>query len=136
MRLIYTLDTLWETFSQTDFSGVTYLYGDLWSGKTTLSQFIARQLWVTQEVTSPTYVYYNCYELLYHFDLYRAKSYDVFVNIWAEEIFDTTNKHIIVEWPELIHEKFLPDRSIDIRILEDGSREAFIYTHTIPPRFL
>ncbi|MBT3726615.1 hypothetical protein HOG21_02715 [bacterium] len=32
-------------------------------------------------MTSPTYTYYNKYNDIYHFDLYRLKSYDEFFSI-------------------------------------------------------
>jgi len=67
-----------------------------------------------QEITSPTYVYYNKYEDIYHFDLYRLSSYDEFISIAGEEILDNNEGLILVEWPEKISGYYEAD--IEIRI--------------------
>ncbi len=66
---------------------------------------------------SPTYIYYNRYgENIYHFDLYRLQSYDDFVNIGGEEILDNLENICLIEWPELLAERYEP--TIDIEILK------------------
>lgn len=102
-----------------------FLYGDLWAGKTTLSGYIINSfLRKKQEITSPTYVYYNIYEDIYHFDLYRLESYDAFVSIGWEEILDNNEWIIIVEWPELIEKYYSPDIIIRLsRTPHDDERE-------------
>ncbi|MBT3728584.1 hypothetical protein HOF65_00670 [bacterium] len=40
---------------------------------------------------SPTYTYYNKYNNIYHFDLYKLKSYDEFFAIGGEDILDNNN---------------------------------------------
>ena len=51
------------------------LIGDLGTGKTHLSQGIAKGFGVTEEITSPTFAIMNTYDVnrthLYHFDVYR-----------------------------------------------------------------
>ncbi|MDD5197425.1 MAG: tRNA (adenosine(37)-N6)-threonylcarbamoyltransferase complex ATPase subunit type 1 TsaE [Candidatus Gracilibacteria bacterium] len=95
-----------------------FLRGDLGSGKTTLSRHIISSLLGTQTpVKSPTYIYYNRYgENIYHFDLYRLQSYDDFVNIGGEEILDNLENICLIEWPELLAERYEP--TIDIEILK------------------
>ncbi len=94
---------------------IIFLYWDLWAGKTTLSQIIIQKLLgKNQEVTSPTYVYYNKYADVYHFDLYRLENYDQFISIGWEEILDNNSWVILVEWPERIEEYYSADIEIHI----------------------
>ena len=59
--------------------------GDLWVWKTTISKYILNNLlWIKEEITSPTYTYYNKYWNNYHFDLYRLENYDEFFAIGWE----------------------------------------------------
>lgn len=92
---------------------IIFLYGDLGVGKTTLSQsIIENNTHETHEVTSPTYVYYNKYENIYHFDLYRCRDYDEFVSIWGEEILDDNDGIVLIEWPEILEWIYKPDITI------------------------
>lgn len=93
---------------------LVFLYGDLGAGKTTLvSQYIANMIGKKPEdITSPTYTYYNIYGSIYHFDLYRLHSYDQFVSIGGEEILDTQDGLIFVEWPQILEPYYTPDISI------------------------
>lgn len=82
-----------------------------------MSQILIRKiLGKNQEITSPTYVYYNKYEDIYHFDLYRLSNYDEFVSIAWEEILDNNQWVILVEWPEKIQKYY--DADIEIHILK------------------
>jgi len=105
------------------------LKGDLWSWKTTLSKHILNnKLKVLDDVTSPTYTYYNKYNweldwkdiIIYHFDLYRLKDYDEFFAIGWEEIFDNNDWIILVEWPELIEKYYNSDLKIILNKTEIG----------------
>ena len=99
---------------------IIFLYWDLWAGKTTLSQILIQKiLQKKQQITSPTYVYYNKYEYIYHFDLYRLSNYDEFVSIAGEEILDNHEGVILVEWPEKIAEYYKPDIEIYIIKTDD-----------------
>jgi len=102
---------------------IIFLNWDLGSWKTTISKYIiGNLLWVKEQITSPTYTYYNKYiwnlawkEIdIYHFDLYRLNNYDEFFNIWAEEIFDNNNWIILVEWPDIIKKYYKPDLIINL----------------------
>jgi tRNA threonylcarbamoyladenosine biosynthesis protein TsaE len=65
------------------------LKGDLGAGKTTLSKHILQNiLGITDDITSPTYTYYNRYGDNYHFDLYRISKYDEFFAIGGEDVLD------------------------------------------------
>lgn len=105
-----------------------FLTWDLAAWKTTLSKhFINNLLWVSENITSPTYTYYNKYSHnIFHFDLYRLNNYDEFVQIGWEEILDNPNNICIIEWPEILRPFFKADLDIhlhktdndDERILE------------------
>lgn len=106
-----------------------FLRGDLGAGKTTLSKyFISRLLGEEVPVKSPTYMYYNRYGgNIYHFDLYRLRSYDDFVNIGGEEILDDERNICIIEWPELLSGRYDPTIDIEMRKTEkEDEREVAI----------
>jgi len=108
---------------------IIFLYWDLWAGKTTLSGNIIRNLWISKDehISSPTYVYYNKYEDIYHFDLYRLWDYEEFCMIWWEEILDNNEGIILIEWPEILKPYYTPDISIRIeKTLDDDIREIEI----------
>lgn len=95
---------------------IIFMYWDLWAWKTTLSkEIISRFTQSEHVVTSPTYVYYNKYENIYHFDLYRMRDYDEFVSIGWEEILDNNSGVIIIEWPELLEAYYVPDIIIRLK---------------------
>ncbi len=96
---------------------IIFLHWDLASGKTTLSKhIIGNILWVSNEVISPTYTYYNKYgENIYHFDLYRLSHYDEFFAIGWEEILENSNNISLIEWPEIIGTYFSPTIEIFLR---------------------
>ncbi len=94
---------------------LVFLKGDLWSWKTTLSKYILNNILnIKDNITSPTYVYYNKYWENYHFDLYRLKNYDEFFAIWGEEILDNNNWIILIEWPDIIEKYYTADIIINI----------------------
>lgn len=97
---------IWKPF-------LVFLKWDLWAWKTTLSKYIINDiLWISEKVLSPTYTYYNKYNNIYHFDLYRLSTYDEFFYIWWEDILDNNSGVIIIEWPELIEKYYKPDLEI------------------------
>ena len=118
--MIYTLEWLKDIELDITKPTLIFLYWDLWAGKTTLSQIILQKILdKKQEITSPTYVYYNKYEDNYHFDLYRLSSYDEFVSIAGEEILDNNSWVILLEWPEKIEDYYQADIEIHIEKTEN-----------------
>ncbi len=122
--MIYKLNELSSLSIDIKSPYIIFLKGDLWAWKTTLSKHILNNfLWIEKDITSPTYTYYNRYfwELnwkemaVYHFDLYRLWSYEEFVAIWAEEIFDNNNWIILVEWPDLLKDYYKADVEIFLK---------------------
>lgn len=118
MKKKYSLKELESLDIKINKPSLIYLKWDLWAGKTTISKHIIKNLlWIKENITSPTYTYYNKYKrndnsFIYHFDLYRLKNYDEFFSIWWEEILDNNNGVILIEWPELIEKHYKPDIEI------------------------
>lgn len=92
---------------------IVFIKWDLWAGKTTISKHIINNILKKAcDVISPTYTYYNKYDNIYHFDLYKLKKYDEFFAIWWEDILDNNEWIIIIEWPEIIEQYYSPDIEI------------------------
>jgi len=80
------------------------LFGELGSGKTTLTKGIVSGLGAAaeEEVTSPTFTLVHVYgreAKVYHADLYRIESQADFETLGLEELF-ATPAVVILEWPE------------------------------------
>lgn len=86
---------------------VLALVGDLGTGKTTLTGYIARGLGITGMITSPTFTvvkeYYSGRLPLYHFDVYRIEDADDAFERGIEEYFYRGGV-CVVEWAEKIEE--------------------------------
>lgn len=104
---------------------VIALVGDLGTGKTALTSYIAQGLGIKDRVNSPTFTIVKEYRRgrlpLYHFDVYRVNDYDELFNIGADEYF--FGKGVcVVEWADLI-EEILPENTKFIYI-EYGAEEG------------
>lgn len=100
---------------------IVTLAGDLGAGKTTLTQHIAKQLDISEEVSSPTFVIAKYYDLrnqpwdrLIHIDAYRLDG-EPLEPLGFTDLFDNPNNLIIIEWPRYI-ESVLPNHRTDISI--------------------
>ena len=104
---------------------VVAMVGDLGTGKTTLTGYIARGLGIKETVSSPTFTIikeYNSGRLpLYHFDVYRIGDPEELFNIGADEYFDGDGV-CVVEWADLVSEE-LPENSKYI-FIEYGEKEV------------
>ena len=93
------------------------LIGDLGTGKTHMSQGIAKGLGVVEEITSPTFSLMNTYMTvtgeIYHFDLYRMDDVSELENIGFYEF--TEDQISIVEWADKFIDE-LPDETLWIHI--------------------
>lgn len=92
---------------------VVTLSGDLGAGKTTLAQEISRQLGITENVISPTFVVMKSYEIknsdykwknLIHIDAYRLTESAELLKLGWEKILSDQNNLILIEWSELVPE--------------------------------
>jgi tRNA threonylcarbamoyladenosine biosynthesis protein TsaE len=90
---------------------VVGLIGDLGSGKTAFTQAVARELGVTERITSPTFVIQKNYPLgesghgfrrLVHIDAYRLGKPEELLQLgWAELLADSGNL-VLVEWADRV----------------------------------
>ena len=90
------------------------LIGTLGAGKTRLVQAVAAAVGVPRaNVTSPTFVLVNEYTggrlPIYHFDTYRLKDDDEFLNLGPDEYFDS-NGLTFVEWADRVADLLPADR--------------------------
>lgn len=106
-------------------------FGDLGTGKTTFIKALAQELIDTHpnEVNSPTFTYLNIYEgkfPVYHFDLYRLKNTQDFLERGFDEYFDADGI-CCIEWAERI-KPILPKNALHIHIkhLGENKRELTI----------
>lgn len=114
---------------------VLALSGDLGAGKTTLTQAIAREVGVEENVISPTFVIMKSYNLpnkleglkakkLIHIDAYRLNSSAELERLgWAELVVNPEN-FILIEWPERVPES-IPSHAkrITLSHKDDETRE-------------
>lgn len=121
---------------------VVGLSGDLGTGKTTFTQFIAKNLGVKTKVNSPTFVIMKRYSLpltrgsaqgargfnkfknLFHIDAYRLKNEKELLHLGWQEIISNPENIIFIEWPELVA-KAMPKKhhKISIKHLKEGHRK-------------
>jgi len=110
--------------------GVLALFGNIGSGKTTLSKEIAKDLNIKNwKVKSPTYTYIRRYpeKNFYHIDLYRLEKADQTIFEEINEIQNYEKNIIIIEWPELYNEN-LPRKAIKayLKYISENTREIEI----------
>ena len=110
---------------------VVGLYGNLGAGKTTFTQSVARELGITQPITSPTFVIEKIYEIkhnnfarLIHIDAYRLEGGRELQNLNFEELVSNKNNLIFIEWPENVKD-ILPDNHIKLfcEFVDENSRK-------------
>lgn len=102
---------------------VVALIGTLGAGKTRLVQAVAAACGLGREsVTSPTFVLVNEYRggrlPIYHFDTYRLKDDDEFLNLGPDEYFDGSGI-TFVEWADRVA-ALLPVERIEVSIEATG----------------
>lgn len=104
---------------------VVALIGDLGTGKTTLTGYIAEGLGVKEMITSPTFTIVNEYRSgrlpLFHFDAYRLEGGEDVFQVGVEEYF-YMNGVCVIEWADRIAE-ILPDDTKAI-FIEYGKNEG------------
>ena len=99
--------------------GALLLYGDLGAGKTALTRFVVEALpgGGDAEISSPSFTICNIYctaPLVHHFDLYRLEpgSSDEALG----ESLDDASILTIVEWPERMAARDLPEDGLNCRL--------------------
>lgn len=112
-----------------DKGAVICLDGDLGVGKTSLTQFIAKEFCVKEHIVSPTFAIIKEYKgklPFYHMDVYRIESEDAMYDLGYDEYIYSEGVTII-EWSGLI-KGILPKERTDIEIkrVDDEKREINI----------
>ncbi len=104
---------------------VVALIGDLGTGKTALTKYIAEGLGIKGDISSPTFTivkeYRNGRLPLYHFDVYRLGNGDELIDIGAEEMLDGDGL-CVIEWADIVAD-VLPEDALAIR-LDYGENEG------------
>ncbi len=108
---------------------ILLFYGEMGVGKTTLIKEIAKQLGVSDNVSSPTFSLVNEYlsstnEKVYHFDFYRVDNEVEALDMGIEEYF-YSNYWCLVEWPNKV-ENLLPLKSVYITISTNNDQQRTI----------
>jgi tRNA threonylcarbamoyladenosine biosynthesis protein TsaE len=116
---------------------VVGLIGTLGAGKTRLVQAVAAAVGVPRaNVTSPTFVLVNEYTTgrlpIYHFDTYRLKDDDEFLNLGPDEYFDSHGLAFI-EWADRVAD-LLPADRLEITIEVTGESTRRFSIHGTSPR--
>ncbi len=116
-----------ELSDETSVCNVVSLEGELGAGKTTFMKGFARGLGIKQSITSPTFIIFRAFDLkknvfkrLYHFDLYRLKSYEDLGVLGFKEIIADPQNLVLIEWGDMIFEH-LPQNTV--RIMFKGVSE-------------
>ena len=115
---------------------VVALVGALGAGKTRLVQATAEAAGVAAgSVVSPTFVLiqeYHGRRSIYHFDAYRLKDDDEFLNLGPDEYFDSDGITFI-EWADRVAH-LLPQDRLEITIEPTGETERRITINGTSPR--
>ena len=106
--------------------------GNLGAGKTTLIQYLCKELGVKDSVSSPTFSLINHYDGRYngqdirinHLDLYRLKTLDEALDIGIEDLLNS-NQYLFIEWPEVIKE-LLSDPLCVIKISHSEKQQRLL----------
>lgn len=101
---------------------VVALQGDLGAGKTTLTQEIARVLFIKERVISPTFIIMKKYEAidekfkyLIHIDAYRLEKSEELFKLGFQKLLEDKDNLIIIEWPENVPD-CIPKNAIKIKL--------------------
>lgn len=102
---------------------VVLLYGELGSGKSTLTKGIANELGVKEITTSPTFTLMNVYKANHpkiknfvHCDTYRLRSKDDLEDIGLTDYLYKKDTVCIIEWPDKVEDLIKEKNTIKIHI--------------------
>ena len=120
-----------------DKATVLLLEGDLGAGKTTFTQFLAKELGVKNNLTSPTFVLMKKYltrgasaewvKNLIHIDAYRLNSGADLLSLGWSELLANPDNLIVIEWPERVADLFDgSEQTINFKFVDENTREIVL----------
>lgn len=110
---------------------VLLLSGNLGAGKTTLTQAIARELGIREQIISPTFVIERRYSVpedsefsplwktLIHIDAYRFENHEEGKILKLEELAGDPKNLIVIEWPERLLFSTISENVLHIKLSHD-----------------
>lgn len=111
---------------------VIALLGDLGTGKTALTRYIAEGLGVQETITSPTFTIIQEYHSgrlpLYHFDVYRLRDAEDLFEIGGDEYFYGDGV-CVVEWADVVIDA-LPEDTLYVQIAYGETENGRVYQCT------
>ncbi len=104
------------------------LYGEMGSGKTTLTKHIVKSLGCDDEVTSPTFNIMQSYNVgkrvLWHVDLYRLDDSNSIEELGLDEL--NTQNLLIIEWPQRLGRLFNPHIKGVLEVVDNNRRRLIL----------
>jgi tRNA threonylcarbamoyladenosine biosynthesis protein TsaE len=112
---------------------VLALSGDLGTGKTTFTRYVAEALGFDGRVQSPTFVLVRNYEIgekgpihrINHIDFYRLKTSNSLQELDLDDLLNPKNGITIIEWPEIARD-YLPQKTLHINFTDLGQEKRKI----------
>ncbi|QJG67234.1 tRNA (adenosine(37)-N6)-threonylcarbamoyltransferase complex ATPase subunit type 1 TsaE [Mycoplasma phocoenae] len=91
------------------------LNGEMGSGKTTLTTYLAKEMGIQQTIISPTFNGMLIYPNLVHIDAYKLRGdLEAFEDYFEDSI-------VVIEWPEKINHSFKHYINVNI-VMKDNNR--------------
>lgn len=115
-----------------DKATVLFLEGDLGAGKTTFTKFLAKELGIKENITSPTFTIMHKYKTrhsdwdnLFHIDAYRLGGKEELGVLNLEDDLKNRKNIFVFEWPSNIGGIIEPDLKIGFsHIQKDEQRKV------------
>ena len=103
---------------------IVALIGDLGTGKTALTKYIAEGLGVKEDVISPTFTIVKEYRSgrlpLFHFDVYRLSCGEELLDTGAEDYLEDSGLSVI-EWADIVADVLPGDALVVVLEYADGA---------------
>lgn len=104
-----------QVADQLEAGDILALVGDLGTGKTTLTRYIAEGLGISETVTSPTFTIVKEYRSgrlpLFHFDVYRLEDEEALMETGSQEYFEAGGV-CVIEWADQIADLLPEDTKV------------------------
>jgi tRNA threonylcarbamoyladenosine biosynthesis protein TsaE len=139
----FAQNVLRDTSGEKDSATILLLSGDLGSGKTTFVKALARELGITEHITSPTFVIEKEYTVpehpvfnrLVHIDAYRLENMSDLEVLGWDELTGDPKTLICLEWPEMVGGETAFDKSatlLQFEYVDESTRGIKIKGTRVP----